>query len=76
MISEIIQKMQELAASNSDYNYEVLKIDSSEKNGEDIMASYDCNYDQAREIEGMLSANFGLDKAQSSVTIAIRRVAK
>lgn len=76
MISELIQKMQELAASDGAHNYEVLKIEPSHRDDEDIMVSYDCSYDDARQIEGMLSTNFDLDKSLSTVTIAIKRVAK
>ncbi len=76
MISDLIQKMQELAATEGSYNYEVLKIEATERDGEDIMASYSCSYDNARQIEGMLSTNFKLDKSTSSVIIAIKRVPK
>jgi predicted regulator of amino acid metabolism with ACT domain len=76
MISELIQKMQELAAADSDYNYQVIKIDASQKNEVDIMATYDCSYDDAKQVEGMLSTNFELDKNQKNVVIAIKRVPK
>ncbi len=76
MISELIQKMQALAASDGNYNYQVVKVNETERKDEDIMASYDCSYDDARQVEGMLSTNFELDKSAGSVIIAIRRVAK
>lgn len=76
MLSDLIQKMQELAASDGNYRYQVIKITETERNATDIMATYDCSYDDAREIEGMLSTSFNLDKSASSVIIAIKRVTK
>ena len=76
MIGELIQKMQELAAADANYQYQVISIEASEKNQEDIMASYLCSYDDARQVEGMLSANFGLEKGQIEYWIAIKRIPK
>ena len=60
MFGEHIKKMQELSATDGNYQYQVISIQESEKEGKDIMAWYDCTYDQAREIEGMLGTSFDL----------------
>ena len=74
MIGELIQKMQELAASDGDNHYEVISLPESEKDNDDIMACYECTYDQAREIEGMLNTNFLLDKGKPVYLICIKRI--
>lgn len=76
MIAELIQKMQELSAADGNYQYQVIAIPESEKEGDNIMACYECTYDQAREVEGMLSTNFELDTEQTLHLIAIKRIKK
>ncbi len=60
MIGEIIQKMQELAGQPGNFKYTVEIISEDQRSHEDTMAVFECDYDLAREVEGMLSANFGL----------------
>ena len=73
MIGEIIQKMQELAAMPGNFKYTVDLISEEEKGHEDTMAVYECNFDLAREVEGMLSADFGLEKGKEVYLIGIKR---
>ena len=76
MIGELIKKMQELSAADTNYQYQIVSIQESETDGIDIMAWYECNYDQVREVEGMIGTSLNSKKDQKHHFIAIKRINK